>query len=76
MHVTIKTLSGKTIPVEIDPEHDNTDILFQTVEEKLGIPPAKQRLVLRGRVVAQDYAIKLLENVHEGVVFHLVLSIK
>lgn len=74
MNVYIKTMTGSTIPIEID-EDDSIEILKEKIEKKEGIPPDQQRLVFSGKQLdntktISDYQIK------EDSTLNLVLRLR
>lgn len=48
MQIRIKTLTGKEIEIDIDPE-DEIEKIKERVYEKEGIPPPQQRLIFGGK---------------------------
>ncbi|KAI8808844.1 ubiquitin [Cladochytrium replicatum] len=72
--IKVKTLTGKEIEIDIEPD-DKVVRIKQRVEEKEGIPPEQQRLIFGGKQMnddrtAQDY------NIEGGSVLHLVLALR
>lgn len=62
MKIFVKTLSDKTIEVQVDPS-DTIEIVKVKIHEQEGISPCDQRLLLDGRDLADlrtlsDYGIK------------------
>lgn len=74
MQLFVKTLSGKTISVEVD-DMDRIEDVKAKIEEKEGIPPEQQRLIfggkqLDGHKTLQDYAVE------DGASLSMVLRLR
>jgi ubiquitin-like protein Nedd8 len=74
MLIKVKTLTGKEVEIDIEP-NDTGARIKERVEEKEGIPPAQQRLIASGKQMADektaaDYGIQ------GGHVLHLVLALR
>ncbi|CZR50290.1 probable ubiquitin-like protein ubl1 [Phialocephala subalpina] len=74
MLIKVRTLTGKEIELDIEPDYRVSQIK-EKVEEKEGIPPVQQRLIFGGKQMsdektATDY------NLEGGATLHLVLALR
>ncbi|TDL30068.1 ubiquitin [Rickenella mellea] len=74
MIIKIKTLTGKEIELDIEPDWKVTRIK-ERIEEKDGVPPAQQRLIFGGKQMADDKTAEELK-VESGSTLHLVLALR
>jgi len=74
MLIKVKTLTGKEIEIDIEPE-DKITRIKERVEEKEGIPPPQQRLIFGGKqMVDEKTAVEY--GIEGGSVLHLVLALR
>jgi len=74
MKLNIKTLSGVQHSFNLE-ENDKIEALKKMVEEKVGIPPIQQRLVLNGKILPDDKTAKEL-GLKAGATIQLILQLK
>jgi len=74
MQIVVKTLTGKAIPLSVEPG-DTIEAVKQRIQDQVGLPPDQQRLLYSGKQLEDNRSISDYD-IPDHAILHVVLRLR